>query len=150
VARVRAEVRVPGRASEVEALWYDPRRWPTFVDGLAHVEKVVGAWPDVGARVVWTSAPGGRGRVVETSVRHIARMGQTVEIEDERARGTQTVRFTPDGAEVVVALELEFALKQRTPVTPLVEAVLARRPQREALERTLRRFAVELRAEREA
>lgn len=148
MGRVRAEVRVPGLASEAEALWYDTRRWPTFVDGLSHVEEVKGDWPDVGSKVIWTSSPGGRGRVVETSTRHIARMGQTVELEDETVVGTQSVRFTPDEGEVVVTLELEYRLKQRSPVAPIVD-VFVRRPQREALERTLRRFAVELRAERD-
>ncbi|HSD81316.1 MAG TPA: hypothetical protein VLB47_11660, partial [Solirubrobacteraceae bacterium] len=67
---MRATVDVPVRASAAEALWYDTRRWPAFVDGLKHVASVEGDWPGAGARVVWDSHPGGRGRVVERVVAH--------------------------------------------------------------------------------
>jgi hypothetical protein len=142
--KAKASLSVPVLASRAEALWYDTSRWPTFVDGLAHVEKVDGHWPDVGSRVVWTSQPGGRGRVVERSERHIVRAGQTVAVEDERLRGTQKVSFIPDGDACTVTLELEYELKQRGPLTPLV-ALFTRRPMRDALDRTLRRFRNELR-----
>ena len=42
MGRVRTELQVPALASDAEALWYDTSRWPTFVDGLAHVAKVEG------------------------------------------------------------------------------------------------------------
>ena len=144
MSKVRAEVRVTGLASRAEALWYDPTRWPTFIDGLRSVDKVEGDWPRPGARVVWTSVPGGRGRVVEVVEHQEARYGQQVAVEDEAMRGIQTITFRSDDGELVVALELEFQLKRRTPLTP-VTALFVRRPQRESLQRTLRRFAVELR-----
>jgi hypothetical protein len=147
VSRVRAQVRVPVLASRAEALWYDTARWPTFVDGLAHVDKLEGDWPDAGSRVVWTSTPGGRGRVVERVERYIARSGQVADVEDEQLRGRQEIAFHPDGEECVVVLELDFRLKRRTPVTPVLEALFVRRPVRDALRRTLQRFAVELRAD---
>ena len=151
MSEVRARVRVQGIASQAEALWYDTRRWASFVDGLAHVDKVEGDWPDVGSRVVWSSRPGGRGRVVEVSERHITRMGQTVRVEDERLRGTQRVSFTPDDGHCVVELVLEFELKAVEPsaLRPLV-AFFTRRPLRDSLQRTLDRFAVELRGDLEA
>src|SRR5215208_4676747 len=91
--RVRTAVTVPGLASEVEALWYDPQRWPAWVDGFGHVVKVEGDWPAPGARAVWDSRPGGRGRVVEQVTAYEARTGQTLEVEDEKLRGTQRVAF---------------------------------------------------------
>ena len=84
VPRIRAAVKtVPGLASEAEALWYDPQRWPVWVDGFGHVVKLEGEWPAPGARAVWDSKPGGRGRVVERVTAYEARAGQTLEVEDE-------------------------------------------------------------------
>jgi hypothetical protein len=61
MGRAEAEIDVGALASQAEELWYDTSRWPTFVDGLAHVSKVDGDWPRAG-RVVWDAKPGGRGR----------------------------------------------------------------------------------------
>jgi hypothetical protein len=149
MSRVRARIDVPGQASEAEALWYDHRRWPAFVDGLKHVARVTGDWPHPGAEVVWDSHPGGRGRVLERVVEYEARRGQAVAVEDERIRATQRVGFVPHEGGVGVTLELDYELKDpRLRFAPL-DLLLIRRPQREALERTLRRFAAELRTERE-
>ena len=65
MGRVGARIDVPGQASDAEALWYDLRRWPSFVDGFKYIARVDGDWPAVGALVVWDSYPGGRGRVLE-------------------------------------------------------------------------------------
>jgi hypothetical protein len=145
VGRVRASIDVPVLASAAEELWYDTSRWPTFVDGLAHVAAVEGDWPHPGARVVWDSHPGGRGRVVERVVVHGPREGQALEVEDEKIRGSQRVGFTPHEGGVVVTLELEYELKERRGVVPVVDLLFIRRPQRESLQRTLRRFAIEAR-----
>jgi Polyketide cyclase / dehydrase and lipid transport len=150
VGQARAAIDVPGLASDAEALWYDHRRWPTFVDGLHHVARLEGDWPRTGARVVWDSRPGGRGRVVERVVAYEPRGGQTLAVEDERLRGEQRVAFTPREGGVTIALELRWTLKERRGIPAVVDLLFVRRPQREALERTLRRFAAELASEREA
>jgi hypothetical protein len=147
---VRASIRVPGLASEAEALWYDTTRWPTFVDGLHHVVRVEGDWPHSGARVVWDSNPGGRGRVQERVVAYAAREGQTVDVEDEKIHGTQRVSFTPADGDVVIGLELRYDLKEPRPGMALVDLLFIRRPQRESLQRTLRRFHIEVASERES
>jgi hypothetical protein len=149
VGRVRASVVVPGLASEAEALWYDTTRWATFVDGLHHIARLEGEWPRAGARVLWDSPPGGRGRVQERVTAYVAREGQTVAVEDEKIHGTQRVTFTPIEGGVTVALELEYTLKERRPGMALVDLLFIRRPQRESLQRTLRRFRTEVAAERE-
>ena len=83
---VRAALKMPGLASEAEALWYDPQRWPAWIDGFGHVVKLEGEWPAQGARAVWDSKPGGRGRVVERVTAYEARAGQTLAVEDEQLR----------------------------------------------------------------
>jgi hypothetical protein len=149
MGRVSARIDVPGQASDAEALWYDHRRWPAFVDGLKHVARLDGDWPNEGARVVWDSWPDGRGRVAEEVLGYEARVGQSLAVEDERIRGTQRVSFAPREGGVTVSLELDYELKQPRGRFGAFDRLFVRRPQREALQRTLRRFAAELRSDRD-
>ena len=149
MGRVRAAVRVPGLASEAEALWYEPQRWPAWVDGFGHVVKLEGAWPAAGSRAVWNSKPGGRGRVVERVSAYETRAGQTLAVEDEQLQGTQRVTFEPGADGVEVALELEYELKHANVLTPLTDVLFIRRALRDSLRRSLTRFAHELRGDRE-
>lgn len=148
--KARAQITVDGRISEAEALWYDTRRWPVFIDGFHHIAGGREEWPD-GGTLVWDSTPGGRGRVLERVVRFEPRVGQTIEVEDETITGTQTVSFTAaPGDRVVVVLELAYRLKQRQggPLSSVVDAIFIRPRQREALSRTLMRFSRELASDR--
>ena len=147
MGRATATTLVPGRAADAEALWYDPHRWPSWIDGFGHVVRLEGDWPQVGSRLVWQSPPKGRGLVQERVVAYEARSGQSVEVEDERLRGVQTVAFEPVGDEVRVTATLEYELKERRPLTPVVDALFIRRALRESLRRTLVRFTYERRAE---
>ena len=62
MGKVKATVLLTGfRASEAEALWYDTNRWPTFVDGFAHVVSSERDWPAAPGILVWQSTPAGRG-----------------------------------------------------------------------------------------
>lgn len=149
MGKVSAQIDVPGLASAAEDLWYDTTRWPTFVDGLAHVAKVEGDWPRPGSRVLWDTQPGGRGRVVERVTAYEARTGQTVDVEDERVRGTQTIAFAPQKDRVRVTLTLEYVIKQERGVPFFVDHAFVRRPMRDSLRRTLSRFARECRAQAE-
>jgi Polyketide cyclase / dehydrase and lipid transport len=145
--RVRAVQTVPGLASEAESVWYDPQRWPSWVDGFGHLAKLEGDWPAVGSRTVWDSKRGGRGRVVERVRAYEARVGQTLEVEDEKLRGTQRVAFSPTPDAVAVTLELEYELKERNVLTPITDALFIRRALRDSLKRSLIRFARERRAD---
>jgi hypothetical protein len=149
MGRVRARIDLVGQASDAEALWYDHRRWPTFVDGLKNVARVTGDWPHPGAEAVWDSHPGGRGRVLARVVAYEPRRGQSLDVEDERIRGRQRVEFAPHQGGVAVRLELDYEPKDPRLRFAPVDLLFVRRPQRDALQRTLRRFAAELRAERE-
>ena len=150
MSRVRASIAITALASEAEELWYDTNRWPTFIDGLHHIARLEGEWPHEGARVLWDSNPGGRGRVQERVTAYAAREGQTLEVEDEKIRGTQRVIFTPTESGVTVTLELRYELKDSKPGMPLFDLLFIRRPQRDSLARTLRRFRTEVTAERES
>jgi len=147
MGRATASITVPGRAAEAEALWYDPHRWPSWVDGFGHVVEVEGDWPGRGARVTWESPPGGRGRVRELVVAYESRTGQTLEVEDATMTGRQQVAFKPGPESVEVTLTLEYEIKDRGALTPVVDALFVRRAMTDALRRTLRRFANERKAE---
>jgi uncharacterized membrane protein len=144
MGKVRAEVEVAALASAAEALWYDTSRWPTFVDGLAHVEKVEGDWPHAG-RVLWDAKVDGRGRVDERVMSHEARVGQTLAVEDEKISGTQRVEFHPTDQGCRVVLALDYRLKMDKPIAPVID-FFARRPMKDSLRRTLTRFRQELEA----
>jgi hypothetical protein len=145
---VHVEITVPGSVHEVERLWYDTSRWPTWVHGLAHVERVQGDWPAAGGKVVWDSTPAGRGRVVERVTEHEPLRGQTVEVEDDSVRGSQRVAFTPSGEQDVrIDLSLAYAIKRRTIITPLLDLLFVRRAMTASLQATVRRFAIELTAD---
>jgi uncharacterized membrane protein len=149
MAHARAQVELTVPASGAEALWYDTTRWPMFVDGFGHVVKIEGDWPEAGSRVVWDSAPEGRGRVVERVTAYEVRAGQTVEVEDPRLTGTQRVVFTPRHGGCTMALELRYELKGGGFFAPVVDLLFVRRAVVDALRRTLLRFRREVEAEAE-
>ena len=143
MARVQASIVVPGPIAEAEDLWYDRRRWPSWVDGFGHVVRLEGDWPRAGAELTWQSRPGGRGRVRERVTAHAPGVGQTVQMEDESLLGTQEVAFAAEGlSDTRVTLSLQFDMKRRSPLGPLA-AFFVRRSLADSLARTLRRFAVE-------
>jgi uncharacterized membrane protein len=150
MGKARAKIDLPAQVSTAEALWYDVQRWPSFVDGFSHVAKLEGDWPRTGARLVWDSTREGRGRVSERVVAYEVRSGQTVEVEDPRITGTQTVTFTPrpEGTSRL-ELELRYAIKDANPLTPVVDSLFIRRAFNDALRRTLARFRHELRGDLE-
>ena len=147
MGRAKASISVPGRAADAEALWYDPHRWQAWIDGFGHVVSLSDGWPNRGAELVWESPPGGRGRVTERVVAYEMRTGQTLEVEDATMTGTQKVAFEPGPEAVEITLSLEYRIKDRTPLTPLVDLLFVRRAMTDALKRTVTRFSNERKAE---
>jgi hypothetical protein len=147
VARpVKASIVVTGRAVEVEQLWYDSTRWPSWVDGFGKLVSVDDGWPQAGARVLWDAPPGGSGRVQERVTRYEPRLGQTLAIEDARLAGVRRVTFEPGLEQTKITVELELEPKERTPPA---RRWLLRRRLGDSLRRSLTRFSYELAAERQ-
>jgi hypothetical protein len=144
---VEAAGRVALQPDEAAALWRDPRRWSAFVEGFQRLEEVAPGWPEPGARLVWDSGPGGRGRVTEKVAANDPTRFATKVYED-RLYGTQTAAFTPDpegGAQV--RLTLQYELTGDNPFNAVTDLLFIRRALRDALGRTLDRFAVEAQEE---
>ena len=146
--KVKHSIELPAQVSAAEALWYDTSRWPAFIDGLHHVERVEGDWPKAEGRVRWTSTPDGRGLVEERVTHYEVRRGQTSRVEDPRILGTQTITFTPkpEGASELT-IELEFRVKNLNPVAAALSGFFIRRAMTDMLRRTLGRFRRELRGD---
>ncbi len=141
---VRASRRYPGSVHEAEQCWYNSASWPLWVDGLDEVVAVQGDWPRVGGCVSWRSGPAGRGSVRETAISYEPRRGQTAAVEDDSIRGEQTVAFSLEDGGVRITLRLEYEIKQRSLVTPLVDFFFIRPAMTRSLQSTLDRFAGEL------
>lgn len=142
MARAGAARVIPLTPEAALRLWVDTGRWATFVEGFARTVEVSSDWPDEGAKVVWESTPEGRGRVTERVVEHGP--GRLVtEVFESALHGTQTLTVSEhaDGARVEVALDYE--LTKYGPLRAVADLIFIRRALRDALNRTLRRFAVE-------
>jgi len=142
VARVTGSV--PIRPEAAVDLWSDVRRWPSFVEGFARVLEQTGEWPAQGAKVVWESGPGGRGRVTEKATERSPR-SLAARVAEERLIGVQSFSATEgEGGEgSVVELALDYELTSGSALKGIADALFVRRAVRDALGRTLRRYAVE-------
>lgn len=145
MSTARAAAELTATAADVERRWADPAGWSTFVDGFEHVVEVDPAWPVPGARLVWESHPGGRGRVVEKVLSATPGAELVVAVEDPQLRGTQRLAFKPaPERRLGVALELDYVLLRRGPFMLVADPLFVRRALRDSLRRTLNGLAAEL------
>lgn len=142
---------LPGASvGEVARLWFDLARRPSIIDGFGTLARNEGDWPHAGARIVWDSLRGGRGRVVEHVLEYEPQVTQLVRVEDPTLTGEQRVRFIAVKRGCEIRLELRYELKRDPAVAALLsDLFFVRRTLDEALRRTLRRFAVELQSDRD-
>ncbi len=140
--RAEASVHVPLAPEHAVDLWRDVRRWPSFVEGFARLLDDSQEWPDTGAKVVWESGPGGRGRVTEKVVES-SPLRFSTRVAEQRLIGTQAFRAEPADGGALVGVELEYDLTSENPLRGLTDVLFIRRALRDALRRTLGRFKVE-------
>ena len=143
----QAEVTVPLEPERARELWTDVRRWPTFVEGFSTAVELSGDWPKEGSKLVWQSKRSGRGRVTERVTGDEPERFATQVYEDS-LNGRQTVAFRPASEGTRVELGLEYELTRYGPLRAVADLLFIRRALRDALRRTLSRFALE--AEEEA
>jgi hypothetical protein len=143
----RAATVVPLAPEGALALWTNVDRWAAFIEGFARTLEQSPEWPAKGARVVWESGPGGRGRVTEKVLEHGTGRFET-RVNEEAFHGHQALSVSEDAEGSRVELTLEYELTKYGPLRAVADVLFIRRALRDALRRTLRRFAVE--AEEEA
>ena len=142
MGRVSATIVVHGPVADAEALWFDLDRWPAFMDGFAAVSSRDPAWPEEGSKLLWRSTPHGRGNVHE---RVTARGAHDYEVEfhDDKLTGRQRVEFAEHAEHTQVTLAMEYRIEEPNALTPMVDLLFVRRAIRDALRRTVVRFARE-------
>ena len=140
----RSSLTLPATVHEAETCWYDTALWPSWVEGLERVVAVEAPWPRAGGRVIWQSGPAGRGRVVETALEYVQLEGQMAEVQDDSIKGRQHVAFNPVDGGVEVVLTLEYELKRKSLLMPVVDVLFIRRAMTTSLATTLSRFGAEL------
>ena len=138
----RAQVTVPLTPGKALELWTDVRRWASFVEGFGHIERVDPGWPGPGSKVVWRSGPAGRGQVTER-VLESGPDGFATQVFEEALTGTQRLSVEPLEQGTRAELALEYELARGGPARWLADVIFIRRAQRDALRRTLGRFAIE-------
>jgi uncharacterized membrane protein len=126
------------------ALWTNLGRWPTFVEGFAHVIEQPPDWPQVGAKLVWNSIPGGRGRVTEKVTASEPSRSFATQVYEDALSGSQLVTFeVAEDGRTRVELRLDYKLTGGGPLKAAMDVLFIRRALGQALQRTLERFAVE-------
>jgi hypothetical protein len=140
--RAAATAEVPLEPEAAVELWSDLRRWPSFMEGFARLVSESGGWPAQGAKAVWESGPGGRGRVTEKVTQRSAHTF-AARVMEERLVGVQTFRAEPADGGARVEVALEYELTSPSPLRALTDILFIRRALRDSLARTLRRYAVE-------
>ena len=147
---VEAAAMVPLAPEPARALWTDLHRWPSFVEGFGWVAEVRGRWPERGSTVVWQSSPGGRGRVTE-KVTDDSPQRFSTRVSEEALQGEQSARFAAaEEGDTRVELKIEYELSGGGAFQAISDVLFIRRALRDALKRTLRRYAVEATVSREA
>jgi hypothetical protein len=147
---VVARQSLPGASvDEAARLWFDLARWSSFVDGFGALARNEGDWPHAGTRIVWDSLRNGRGRVVEHVLEYEPAVTQLVRVEDPALTGTQRVLLDGVDGGCEIRLELAYELKRSGFGGVVTDVLFVRRAVSDGLRRTLRRFAIELAADRD-
>ena len=141
MGRATASIRVPGRASDAEALWYDPHALARLGRRLrATRARVPEAWPAGGHAAV--GQPPRRPRARARGGRRLrgARSARRCGWRTSGCAAPSGSRSAPPPSTCWSALELDYELKERTPVTPIVDRLFVRRELTASLRRTPRRL----------
>jgi uncharacterized protein YndB with AHSA1/START domain len=140
MATVEASVEVQAPLADVWDLYFDPERWPAWVDQFAAVVSAHD-YPEAGGELVWRSTTAGRGQVRERVVEHEPRSLHRIEFEDPESRGRLETRFeiVAEGEEgrSRVTQRFEYELTGGGPLAPITDFLFIRSQMRGSLERSL-------------
>lgn len=154
MSEVEAQIEVPAALAEVWELYFDPQRWPMWVDGFARVLASDG-YPERAGTLTWESTPAGRGKVSERVLEHEHRRLHRAEYADPGSRGELETRFEmlpAEGSErrTRVSQKLSYELLEGGPVSALTDRLFIRSQMRRSLQRSLADLRAEAAARRSA
>ena len=139
MAKVEASALVDSSLAETWDAYFDPARWPAWVDGFDAILAADG-YPEAGGTLRWRSTPAGRGEVTEWVLEHEERRRHLVRFEDSTTRGELEVTFAIEGDGTRLGQASEYRLTQRGPIAFLASVLFIRSQMRRSLERSLLGF----------
>jgi uncharacterized membrane protein len=139
MATLTESILVEASLAEVWDFYYEPRGWPSWVDGFHSVEAAQG-YPDEGGTLVWRSTPAGRGKVSERVLEHQPRRRHRIEFSDPESRGELLTQFELEGQATRVTLTLDYRLAAGGVFAWLTERLFVRGQVTKSLQRSLLRF----------
>jgi uncharacterized protein YndB with AHSA1/START domain len=139
---------IPASAAEVWDFYFEPRTWPSWVDGFAGVDASDG-YPEAGGTLRWHSTPAGRGAVAERVLEHEPRSLHRIAFSDGTSEGELVTQFEIEPGEGDAALtrvtqEAEYRLLRRSPFTPITDFLFVRPQVQRSLARSLERLRHEI------
>jgi len=149
VGETEESVLIAASVAEVWAIYFEPRTWPTWVDGFGGVDDSEG-YPGEGATLRWHSTPAGRGRVVERVLEHVPRTRHRVAFSDDASEGELTTTFEVasggEGGEPAtrVTQALGYSLRRAGALSSVTDYLFVRPQMQRSLGRSLERLRREV------
>ena len=143
MATVTAEVEITVHLAAVWDLYFDPDRWPDWVDQFASVVHSDG-YPDVGGTLRWRSGRAGRGEVSERVVEHQPRTRHRIEFSDPESDGELLTVFEPIQEGTRLSQEFTYELRDAGAFARAADVFFVRSQMRASLTRSLEALLMEL------
>ncbi|HEY7151235.1 MAG TPA: SRPBCC family protein [Solirubrobacterales bacterium] len=143
MSTIAQSVLVDASLAEVWGYYFEPRGWPAWVDGFAHVAASDG-YPQPGGSLRWSSIPAGRGEVTEHVLEHEPRRLHRVAFRDPSSAGELRTAFAIEGERTMVSQRLEYRLVSAGPFGWLTDRLFIRSQMRGSMRRSLDRLALEV------
>jgi len=143
MSRVSESILVAASLAEVWESYFEPRRWPAWVDGFQRVTASDG-YPQTGGSLRWSSIPAGRGEVTEHVLEHEPRRLHRVAFRDPASAGELRASFAIEGQGTVVTQEIDYRLRRRGPFAWLTDRLFIRSQMRQSLRRSLAGLKLEV------
>lgn len=136
MSEVSASVLVGASLAETWEYYFDPRGWPTWVDGFGSVVASEG-YPEQSGTLRWRSTPAGRGEVTETVIEHHPRRVHRISFVDGQTDGGLTTTFEIKGEGTLIGQRLAYRLTGGGVFGRISDALFIRTQQRRSMERSL-------------
>jgi uncharacterized protein YndB with AHSA1/START domain len=136
-------VRIAATLKDVWDLYFDPSRWPSWVDGFAELDSASG-YPEVGGTLRWRTNPAGRGEVTERVLEHEPRTRHLISFSDPESEGELETVFEIEGDGVAVTQRMSYKVLHPGPLGPLTDIFFVRRQVAASLARSLEHLRSEV------
>jgi uncharacterized protein YndB with AHSA1/START domain len=143
MARVSSEVEIAAPAAAVWDLYFDPGRWPLWVDQFSEVTSSDG-YPHEGGTLVWRSGRAGRGEVTERVLEHHPRRLHRIAFTDPETDGELATSFDVIASGTRVRQKLDYEIRRGGVFVRISDLLFVRSQMRASLARSLGLLRTEL------